>query len=73
VPDDFKIPSGPVSCGCDNHYDKLEAEIEVAVSAKHLYYILFDEENPNNQDIWEKKTSENKSRGKFCIKDILNQ
>lgn len=72
VPADFKLPSGPVSCGCDNHYDKLEAEIEVGVSAKHLYYILFDEENPNNQDIWEKKTIENKSRGNLEITILEN-
>jgi hypothetical protein len=50
----------------------LEAEIEVGVSAKHLYYILFDEENPNNQDIWEKKTIENKSRGNLEITILEN-
>lgn len=64
-PEGFKEPTGPVSCGCDNHYDKVEAEIEVPISAKHLYYILFSEENPNYKDIWEKKTVENKSKGKF--------
>lgn len=63
LPADFKAPSGPVSCGCDNHYDKLEAEIEVPISAKHLYYMLFDETNPNYIDIWERKTVENKSKG----------
>ncbi|OBZ89021.1 putative PH domain-containing protein C19A8.02 [Choanephora cucurbitarum] len=62
VPDGFKMPSEPVSCGCADHLDKLEAEIEVPVSAKHLFYILFSEDNPNYQDIWEKKTVENKSR-----------
>lgn len=63
VPEDFSSPSGPVSCGCDNHLDKLEAEIEVPISAKHLYYIMFAEENPHAIDIWEKKTVENKSKG----------
>ncbi|CEP12823.1 hypothetical protein [Parasitella parasitica] len=62
VPDDFKIPSAPVSCGCENHLDKLEAEIEVPISAKHLYYIMFAEENYHAADIWEKKTAENKSK-----------
>ncbi|KAG2205633.1 hypothetical protein INT46_003460 [Mucor plumbeus] len=62
VPEDFKHPSGPVECGCDNHLDKLEADIEVPISAKHLYYIMFAEENPHAIDIWEKKTVENKSR-----------
>ncbi|KAL9548325.1 hypothetical protein MBANPS3_005731 [Mucor bainieri] len=62
VPDDFNHPSAPVSCGCENHLDKLEAEIEVPISAKHLFYIMFAEENPHAIDIWEKKTVENKSR-----------
>ncbi|KAI8646412.1 hypothetical protein BD408DRAFT_380453 [Parasitella parasitica] len=62
VPDDFKVPSAPVSCGCDNHLDKLEAEIEVPISAKHLYYIMFAEENYHAASIWERKTVENKSR-----------
>ncbi|KAI7873220.1 uncharacterized protein EV154DRAFT_528530 [Mucor mucedo] len=61
-PEDFKLPTGPVNCGCDNHLDKLEAEIEVPISARHLYYLLFSEDNPNYLDIWEKKTVENKCR-----------
>ncbi|KAI7900458.1 uncharacterized protein BX663DRAFT_517696 [Cokeromyces recurvatus] len=61
-PKDFKIPLKPVSCECDNHLDKLEAEIEVPISAKHLYYILFSDDNPEYMSIWEKKTVENKSK-----------
>ncbi|KAI8053664.1 uncharacterized protein B0P05DRAFT_561481 [Gilbertella persicaria] len=62
VPEDFNIPTEPVSCGCTDHLDKLESEIELPISAKHLFYILFSEDNPNCLDIWEKKTAENKSR-----------
>lgn len=58
----MEAPSGPVSCDCDNHLDKLEAEIELPISAKHLYYIMFDESNPSYMDIWEQKTVENKSK-----------
>lgn len=64
LPSDFKIPSGPVQCGCTNHLDKLESEIELPISAKSLYYLLFDDENPHYLDIWERKTVGNKSKGK---------
>jgi hypothetical protein len=63
-PKDFKAPTTPVSCGCSNHLDKLESEVELPVSAKQLYYLLFDDDNPNYIDIWEKKTVENKSKSK---------
>ncbi|KAG1381717.1 hypothetical protein G6F61_002916 [Rhizopus arrhizus] len=62
LPNDFKLPSGPVNCKCENHLDKLESEVELPISAKRLYHILFDEENPQYLDIWERKTAENKSR-----------
>ncbi|GAA5803830.1 hypothetical protein EDC94DRAFT_536683 [Helicostylum pulchrum] len=61
-PESFNAPAGPVSCQCDSHLDKLEVEIEVPISAKHLYYILFAEDNPDYIDAWEKKTTENKSK-----------
>ncbi len=64
LPSDLKIPSGPVQCGCSNHLDKLESEIELPISAKSLYYLLFDDENPHYLDIWERKTVGNKSKGK---------
>lgn len=53
-----------MNCKCENHLDKLESEVELPISAKRLYHILFDEENPQYLDIWERKTAENKSRGK---------
>ncbi|KAG1312791.1 hypothetical protein G6F64_002745 [Rhizopus arrhizus] len=62
LPSDLKIPSGPVQCGCSNHLDKLESEIELPISAKSLYYLLFDDENPHYLDIWERKTVGNKSK-----------
>ncbi|CAO3658004.1 unnamed protein product [Rhizopus stolonifer] len=62
LPSDFKLPSEPVSCKCENHLDKLESEVELPVSAKKLYYTLFDDENPNYMDIWERKTLGNKSK-----------
>lgn len=65
LPSDFKLPSEPVSCKCENHLDKLESEVELPVSAKKLYYTLFDDENPNYMDIWERKTLGNKSKGKI--------
>lgn len=67
MPEGFNHPSDPVECGCDNHLDKLEADIEVPISAKHLYYIMFAEDNPRAIDIWERKTVENKSRGNIDI------
>jgi hypothetical protein len=65
LPPHIKAPSNPVNCGCTNHLDKLECEIEVPISAKHLYYLLFSEENSKYMDLWEKKTVENKSKGKY--------
>ncbi|KAI9279632.1 hypothetical protein BY458DRAFT_553750 [Sporodiniella umbellata] len=62
LPSDFKAPLEPVSCKCDNHLDKLDSEIELPVSAKALYGMLFDDENPNHMDIWEQKTAGNKSK-----------
>lgn len=70
-PKDFKAPTGPVSCGCSNHLDKLESEVELPVSAKQLYYLLFDDDNPNYIDIWEKKTVENKSKSKHFKKKCV--
>lgn len=53
-----------MNCKCENHLDKLESEVELPISAKRLYHILFDEGNSQYLDIWERKTAENKSKGK---------
>ncbi|RCH98955.1 SNF1-interacting protein [Rhizopus stolonifer] len=57
-PQDINAPSGPVFCGCENHLDKLESEIQLPISANELYQLLFGE----NKELWEKKTTGNKSR-----------
>lgn len=71
-PQDINAPSGPVFCGCENHLDKLESEIQLPISANELYQLLFGE----NKELWEKKTTGNKSRGereffRITIKTLL--
>lgn len=55
LPPDFKVPSSPCSCDCGDHLDKVEAQVELPVSAKRLFEMLFsDEKMPG---IWEAKTT----------------
>ncbi|CAG8435022.1 7259_t:CDS:10 [Diversispora eburnea] len=49
-PSNLVLPKGPVTCGCSDHLDKLETEVEYPVSAKKLYRMLFD----TKSTLWER-------------------
>lgn len=55
IPSHIKVPSGPYSCGCEEHLDKIESEIELPISAKRLYDLLFS--SGSSQAIWEAKNN----------------
>lgn len=52
IPSGIQMPSGPCSCDCDSHLDKIETEVQLPVSAKQLFEILFVD---NSEDIWQAK------------------
>ncbi|KAI9268822.1 hypothetical protein BDA99DRAFT_546152 [Phascolomyces articulosus] len=54
IPSHIQVPSGPCLCECNDHLDKVESEIQLPISAKRLYDLLFD-----SQDIaiWESKNN----------------
>ncbi|KAG0170006.1 SNF1-interacting protein [Apophysomyces sp. BC1015] len=65
LPAHIQIPSGPLSCGCDEHLDKVEAEMELPISAKSLYELLFSEEQTGpstNGGVWDRKTTASGSK-----------
>ncbi|KAL0094082.1 hypothetical protein F4703DRAFT_1924803 [Phycomyces blakesleeanus] len=65
LPAHIKAPSGPCSCECTDHLEKLEAEIDLPISAKRLYDLMFSEEQTGpaaNNSIWERKTVQSNSK-----------
>ncbi|KAI8393812.1 uncharacterized protein BYT42DRAFT_552309 [Radiomyces spectabilis] len=59
LPSHIQAPSGPCSCECEDHLEKREAEVELPISAKALYELLFSEEQAGasvNGGIWERKS-----------------
>lgn len=67
----MEYPKKPVSCKCDDHLDKLESEIELPISARRLYELMFsDEQNvtpATNGGVWEKKAIGTEGHGKNFI------
>ncbi|KAI8380980.1 uncharacterized protein BYT42DRAFT_643857 [Radiomyces spectabilis] len=60
LPPNFELPEGPVECGCEDHLDRLEAEIDFPISAKRLFELMFsDEQNaaPTDGGVWQGKTA----------------
>ncbi|KAI7870123.1 hypothetical protein BDF14DRAFT_144215 [Spinellus fusiger] len=59
LPASIPSPSGPCTCECTDHLDRLESESEFPISAKRLYELMFsDEKNapPSDGGIWHTKT-----------------
>ena len=54
IPAHIQVPSGPCLCECGDHLDKVESEVELNISAKQLYDLLFASDNTA---IWETKTT----------------
>ncbi|KAI8075098.1 hypothetical protein BC940DRAFT_287440 [Gongronella butleri] len=59
LPAHITAPTEPVVCACDDHLDRLDVEMELPVSAKRLFELMFsDEANapPTAGGVWNKKT-----------------
>ncbi|ORZ07683.1 hypothetical protein BCR42DRAFT_426010 [Absidia repens] len=59
LPDHITKPSGPLDCHCDDHLDRRDAEMELPISAKRLYELMFSDEAtapPANGGVWNSKT-----------------
>ncbi|KAI8081629.1 uncharacterized protein BX664DRAFT_268258, partial [Halteromyces radiatus] len=56
---EIQQPSGPVSCDCDDHLDRRDAELVLPISAKRLFELMFSDEStapPSNGGVWNAKT-----------------
>ncbi|KAI8337075.1 hypothetical protein BC941DRAFT_426643 [Chlamydoabsidia padenii] len=59
IPDHIEKPSGPITCDCDDHLDRRDAEMELPISAKRLYELMFSDETtapPTDGGVWKGKT-----------------
>ncbi|KAJ2964425.1 hypothetical protein NQZ79_g644 [Umbelopsis isabellina] len=75
LPANFKEPSGPVSCDCKDHLDKLEGEMEFPISAKKLFTYLFSEEKTGpaeNGGVWNKMNTSKGNSGLSVTKWSTN-
>lgn len=55
----FKAPEGPVECNCTDHLDRQDLQINLPISAKRCYELLFSNEQtapPTNGGVWFDKT-----------------
>ncbi|KAI9019344.1 hypothetical protein CLU79DRAFT_758381 [Phycomyces nitens] len=55
-PDNIEKPTEVVTCGCQDHLDKKEAQIPISISAKRLFDMMFSEsqsgEEAGSKGIW---------------------
>ncbi|KAI9302210.1 hypothetical protein BJ944DRAFT_242579 [Cunninghamella echinulata] len=59
LPAHIEKPTEPIQCECEDHLDKLDVELELPISAKRLYELMFtDEKNapPTDGGVWNAKT-----------------
>ncbi|KAI9494450.1 hypothetical protein BDB00DRAFT_818072 [Zychaea mexicana] len=54
IPSHIQVPTEPCVCDCGDHLDKVESEIQLPISAKRLYDLLFDSQDIS---IWEAKNN----------------
>ncbi|KAI7855698.1 hypothetical protein BDC45DRAFT_544871 [Circinella umbellata] len=54
IPSHIQVPTGPCLCECNDHLDKIETEVQLPISAKRLYDLLFDSQDTS---IWETKNN----------------
>ncbi|KAI8332635.1 hypothetical protein BC941DRAFT_474061 [Chlamydoabsidia padenii] len=45
LPSHIQAPAGPINCNCNDHLEKMEYEMDLPISAKRLYEVLFSEES----------------------------
>ncbi|RCI05514.1 SNF1-interacting protein [Rhizopus stolonifer] len=59
-PADIQCPEGPVQCNCEDHLDRQDAQLNLPISAKRCFELLFSDEQtapPTNGGVWESKTA----------------
>ncbi|KAI8374045.1 hypothetical protein EDC96DRAFT_437703 [Choanephora cucurbitarum] len=59
-PANIECPKGPVECNCDDHLDRQDIQINLPISAKRLFELMFtDEQNapPTDGGVWNQKTA----------------
>ncbi|CAO3627035.1 unnamed protein product [Cunninghamella blakesleeana] len=59
LPNGIEKPSEPIDCECEDHLDKLDVELELPISAKRLYELMFSDEKtapPTDGGVWNSKT-----------------
>ncbi|SAL98337.1 hypothetical protein [Absidia glauca] len=58
LPSHIQTPTGPLLCNCTDHLEKVEYEMDLPVSAKKLYDMLF----ADDAGLWQQKTTASGSR-----------
>lgn len=56
-PADKEIPSGPVSCNCPGHLEKLDLERTFDISAKTMDFLLFGDNSPLWKEYHERRNN----------------
>ncbi|KAG0186221.1 SNF1-interacting protein [Apophysomyces sp. BC1034] len=76
-PDNLQKPKGPVTCDCNDHLDKKEAEVVLQMSAKQLFEYLFSEKlsgsNAGENGIWAKLNKVKGNSGKITTFNEMSQ
>ncbi|KAI8346774.1 hypothetical protein BD560DRAFT_439570 [Blakeslea trispora] len=60
VPTHIECPKSPVQCNCDDHLDRQDIQINLPISAKRCFELMFsDEQNalPTDGGVWNQKTA----------------
>jgi hypothetical protein len=58
-PSHIHVPEGPVECNCSEHLDRQDIQLNLPISAKRCYELLFSNEHnapPTNGGVWFDKT-----------------
>ncbi|KAF8984795.1 SNF1-interacting protein [Entomortierella lignicola] len=64
-PEGIEVPSGPVSCNCPGHLEKLELEQTFEMSAKTLSRLLFGKDSPIWKEFHERRNNTLQSVGEW--------
>ncbi|KAF8929529.1 SNF1-interacting protein [Dissophora ornata] len=64
-PADMEAPSGPVSCNCPGHLEKLDLERTFDISAKTMNQLLFGDNSPLWKEFHERRNNKVQSEGEW--------
>ncbi|KAI8890658.1 hypothetical protein K501DRAFT_236218 [Backusella circina FSU 941] len=60
-PSHIEVPESMVECGCDDHLDKQDIQLNLPISAKRLYELMFSDEQTSTPStdggVWSDKTA----------------